>query len=169
MTERKILVYVLWKSLAYTQQKVESDGALKPCLNLSFPLDISVKWASQAVLVLKNWPANAWPLEEEMATHSSILTWRFPWTKEPGGLQSMGSQRVEHDWSNLESTEASEPGNPRPFHHSSRGRPRSVGCGKSFTVHHPAGMSLHLIHGFQMNRSTLVFITFKKWVCVSHA
>ena len=37
------------------------------------------------------------PLEEEMATHSSILVWRIPWTEEPGGLQSMGSQRVGHD------------------------------------------------------------------------
>ena len=37
-------------------------------------------------------------LEEERATHSSILAWRIPWTEEPGGLQSMGSQRVEHDW-----------------------------------------------------------------------
>ena len=37
------------------------------------------------------------PLEEGMATHSSILAWRIPWTEEPGGLQSMGS----HDWSNL--------------------------------------------------------------------
>ena len=37
------------------------------------------------------------PLEKEMATHSSILAWRIPWTEEPGGLQSMGSQRVEHD------------------------------------------------------------------------
>ena len=36
-------------------------------------------------------------LEEEMATHSSILAWRIPWTEEPGGLQSMGSQRVRHD------------------------------------------------------------------------
>ena len=34
------------------------------------------------------------PLEEEMATHSSILAWEVQWTKEPGGLQSMGSQRV---------------------------------------------------------------------------
>ena len=34
------------------------------------------------------------PLEEEMATHSSILAWRSPWTEEPGGLQSTGSQRV---------------------------------------------------------------------------
>ena len=36
------------------------------------------------------------PLEEEMAIHSSILAWRIPWTEEPGGLQSMDSQRVRH-------------------------------------------------------------------------
>ena len=36
-----------------------------------------------------------------MATHSSILAWKIPWTEEPGGLQSMGSQKVKHDWSNL--------------------------------------------------------------------
>ena len=41
-----------------------------------------------------------------MATHSSILAWRNPWTEEPGGLQSIGSQRVEHDRSNLEHTYA---------------------------------------------------------------
>ena len=37
------------------------------------------------------------PLEKEMATHSSILAWRVPWTEEPGGLQSMGSPRVGHN------------------------------------------------------------------------
>ena len=37
------------------------------------------------------------PLEEEMATHSSILAWRIPWTEEPGGLQSLGSQRLGQD------------------------------------------------------------------------
>ena len=37
------------------------------------------------------------PLEEGMATHSSILAWRIPWTEEPGRLQSVGSQRVGHD------------------------------------------------------------------------
>jgi len=37
------------------------------------------------------------PLKEEMATHSSILAWKIPWPEEPGGLQSMGSQRVKHD------------------------------------------------------------------------
>jgi len=36
-------------------------------------------------------------LEKEIATHSSILAWKIPWTQEPGGLQSMGSQRVRHD------------------------------------------------------------------------
>ena len=61
-------------------------------------------------LVVKNPPANAEIIrdadlvpaserspEEGMATHSSILIWRIPWTEEPGGLQSMGSQRVRHD------------------------------------------------------------------------
>ena len=38
------------------------------------------------------------PLEKGMAFHSSILAWRIPWTEEPGRLQSMGSQRVRHDW-----------------------------------------------------------------------
>ena len=37
------------------------------------------------------------PLEEGMATYSSILAWRIPWTEEPGGLQSIGTQRVRHD------------------------------------------------------------------------
>ena len=43
-------------------------------------------------------PSLGWddPLEPSMATHSSILAWRIPWTEEPGGLQSMGSQRVGH-------------------------------------------------------------------------
>ena len=37
------------------------------------------------------------PLEEEMATHSKILAWSIPWTNEPDGLQSMGSQRIRHN------------------------------------------------------------------------
>ena len=64
---------------------------------------------SQMALVVKNPSANAgdvrdmgsipWedPLEEGMATHSSILAWRILWTEEPGGLQSTGSQRVRQD------------------------------------------------------------------------
>ena len=67
--------------------------------------------------VVKNPPANAGdmglipgsgrssgredPLEEEMVTRSSILAWRILWTEEPGGLQSTGSQSIEHNWSDL--------------------------------------------------------------------
>ena len=65
-------------------------------------------YPDQVVLVVKNLAANAGdassipggrqdPLEEGMTTHSSILAWRMPWTEEPGGLQSMDSQRVGHD------------------------------------------------------------------------
>ena len=42
-------------------------------------------------------PGSGKSLEKVMATHSSILAWRIPWTEEPGGLQSMGSQRVRHE------------------------------------------------------------------------
>ena len=47
-----------------------------------------------------------YPLEKGMATHPSILAWRIPWTEETGGLQSIGSQRVRHDWSDLAHTPA---------------------------------------------------------------
>ena len=63
-------------------------------------------WAFLVVLTVKNsltmretWPSSlGWEdsLEEGMATHSSILVWKIPWAKEPGGLQSTGSQRVGH-------------------------------------------------------------------------
>ena len=46
-------------------------------------------------------PGSGRPLEKEMATHSSILTWGIPWTEEPGGYQSMALQRVAHSRSNL--------------------------------------------------------------------
>ena len=64
-------------------------------------------WTSLVAQMVKNLPAmqETWvqflswenPLEKEMATYSSILVWRIPWTEEPGGLQSMGSQRVGHN------------------------------------------------------------------------
>ena len=63
--------------------------------------------ASQVAQMVKRLPAMretqvrslGWedPLEKEMATHSSILAWKIPWTEEPGRLQSMGSPRVGHD------------------------------------------------------------------------
>ena len=66
-----------------------------------------IKRVSLMAQMVKNLPTlrEAWvrslgwedPLEKRMATHSSILAWRIPWTEEPGGIQSMGSQRVGHN------------------------------------------------------------------------
>ena len=50
------------------------------------------------------------PLEKEMATYSSTLAWQIPWMGEPGGLLSMGSHRVGHDWSDLAAAAATPPG-----------------------------------------------------------
>ena len=87
---------------------------------LGFPRTYSALWISVYLseALVKNPPANAEDLreagsihrgfgswvgkilwEEDRATHSSILAWRISWTEEPGGLQSMGSWRVRHDWS----------------------------------------------------------------------
>ena len=64
-------------------------------------------WASLVAQMVKNLSAmqETWvssqggedPLEKGMATHSSVLAWRIPWTEEPGEIQFMGSQRVGHD------------------------------------------------------------------------
>ena len=72
---------------------------------LGYPLQHS--WAFLVAQLVKNLPAmwETWvrslgledPLEKGMVTHSSILAWRIPWTEEPGGLQSRGSQRVRHN------------------------------------------------------------------------
>ena len=69
---------------------------------MGYPLQCS--WASLVAQTVKNLPAMqktqvqslGWedPLEKRMVTHSSILAWKIPWTKEPGGLQSVGLQRV---------------------------------------------------------------------------
>ena len=48
-------------------------------------------------------------LEKEMTTHSSIFAWEIPWTEEPGGIQSMGSQRVRHNRSDLTCTQGPHP------------------------------------------------------------
>ena len=71
-----------------------------------FGIRYKSRWASLVAQMVKNLPAmlETWvrslgredTLEKEMATHSSILAWRIPWTEKPGGPQSMGSQRVRH-------------------------------------------------------------------------
>ena len=75
---------------------------------------IQKTWGSLVAQEIKNLPSVqenqvqslGWedPLEEGMATHSSILAWRILWTEEPGELQSMGLQRVRHDWATNTST-----------------------------------------------------------------
>ena len=70
-------------------------------------------------------------LEEEMATHSSILAWRIPWTEEPGGIQSMESQRVRHDRSDLART------------HTNLSSPISDLIGICFCQNHPQVILLH--------------------------
>ena len=85
-------------------------------LNLGWPAlhlrdtdtELRMSWASLLAQMVNNLPiileTQVWslgqedPLEKGMATHSSIPAWKIPWTEEPGGLQSMGSQRVGHDW-----------------------------------------------------------------------
>ena len=76
-----------------------------PGEGVGYPLHYS--WASLVAQTVKNLPAmqetrvlslgQEDPLEKGMATHSSILSWRIPWTEEPGRLQSMEPQRVRHD------------------------------------------------------------------------
>ena len=70
-------------------------------------MDKTVRRTSRVAQMVKSLPATRQtqvslgqedPLEKEMATHSSILAWRIPWTEEPGGLQSVGSQRVGLNW-----------------------------------------------------------------------
>ena len=68
---------------------------------------IKVKWSFLVAQMVKNLPATQEtqvqflvqedPLEKEMATYSSVLAWRIPWTEEPGRLQSKGSQKLRHN------------------------------------------------------------------------
>ena len=78
-----------------------------PCVTLTlrsphsqFPGGSVVKDPPASAGDAEDWgliPGSGRSLEEDMATHSSILAWEIPWTEEPGGLPSMGSQRVGHD------------------------------------------------------------------------
>ena len=80
------------------------------CVTESFCCRVAISTTLVAQMV-KNLPAmwETWAeslgredlLEKGMAPHSSILAWRIPWTEEPGGLQSIGLQKVGHGWNNL--------------------------------------------------------------------
>ena len=83
----------------------EGNGNPLQCSCLENPVDRGAWWAadhrvSQSQIRLSNL-ACIRALEREMATHCSVLAWRIPGTAEPGGLPSVGSHRVGHDWSDL--------------------------------------------------------------------
>ena len=115
-------------------------------------------WASLIAQLVKNLPAmqeiqqmQVWSLgqegslEEEMATHSSILAWKIPWTEEPGRLQSLGSHRVGDDWSNLAHTSKDlwrRHGNPLQY--SCLGNPTDRGAWRA-TVHGVARVGHDLV------------------------
>ena len=100
--------YLLFGGMWFTFYTVRWWLLMEGLLSEWFVVCCGLNWASLVAQRLKPLPAmwETWvrslgredPLEKEMATHSSILAWRIPWTEEPGGLQSMESQRVGHDW-----------------------------------------------------------------------
>ena len=102
------IIYML-QNESFTQKKMESRDMF--CISLIWGFLGVLLLFSTASLVaqrLKHLPAmwKTWvqslgwedPLEKEMTTHFSILDWRIPWMEEPGRLQSMGSQRIGHNW-----------------------------------------------------------------------
>ena len=81
-----------------------SDYCTMSSLSVLLPLPALSRW-NLPLLCFYSWVFLA--VEKEMATHSSILVWRTLWTEDPGGLPSMGSHRVGHDWSDLAAAAAS--------------------------------------------------------------
>ena len=86
----------------------EGNGTPLQCFCLENPMDggawkAAVHGVTKSQTRLSHFPFtfHFHALEKEMATHSSVLAWRIPGTGEPGGLPSMGSHRVRHDWSDL--------------------------------------------------------------------
>ena len=98
-----------------TRQVREGNGTPLQYSCLESPMDGGAWWAavhgvtkSQTRLSDFTFTFHFRALEKEMATHSSVLAWRIPGTGEPGGLPSMGSHRVGHDWSNLAAAAAAD-------------------------------------------------------------
>ena len=93
-------------TLAWKIPWTEKPGRLQSMGSLGVGHD----WATSLSLFTFTFHFHA--LEKEMATHSSVLAWRIPRTGEPGGLPSMGSHRVRHDWSDLATAAAAPEGWP---------------------------------------------------------
>ena len=115
----------------------EGDGTPLQYSCLENPMDGGAWWAavhgvakSQAQLSDFTFPFHFHALEKEMATHSSVLAWRIPGTVEPGGLPSMGSHRVGHNWSSLAAAAAADSlGNVDPYENQLKVKPVQVGGG----------------------------------------
>ena len=96
--------------LNWTDELLSGEGNGTPLQYscLENPMDGGAWWAAvHEVAKSRTWLSDFtftfhfYAVEKEMATHSSVLAWRIPGTREPGGLPSMGSHRVGHDWSDL--------------------------------------------------------------------
>ena len=92
------------------------------CIGTSLAAPLVAQMVKNAPVTLERWvqfPGWEDPLEEGMAIHSSILPWRIPWKEEPGGLQSIGSPRVGHDWATNTHTQSCNYHNhgKEEFHH----------------------------------------------------
>jgi len=119
----KVSTGKLWITIKMTRARVgEGNGTPLQYSCLENPMDGGAWWAAVHG-VAKSW---AWlsdftftfhfhALEKEMATHSSVLAWRIPGTGEPGGLPSMGSHRVGHDWRDLAAAAAATAVVTSPF------------------------------------------------------
>ena len=105
-TVRLVVCSLIWSHLAILFGEGSGTPLQYSCLEN--PMDGGAWWAAgQGVAGSWTWlsdftfPFHFHALEKEVATHSSVLAWRIPGTGEPGGLPSMGSHRVGHDWSDL--------------------------------------------------------------------
>ena len=118
LTQGLRIVNFRWNQVSWWQQYFkrnlllnlygEGDGTPLQYFCLENPMDGGAWWAAvHGVLKSRTWlsdftfTSHFHVLEKEMATHSSVLAWRSPGTGKPGGLPSMGSHRVGHDWSDL--------------------------------------------------------------------
>ena len=108
LTVNSNLSISLWFCLFYPLHFGEGNGTPLQYSCLENPMDRAAWWAavhgvttSRTRLSDLTFTFHFHALEKEMATHSSVLAWRIPGTGEPGGLLSVGSHRVGHDWSDL--------------------------------------------------------------------
>ena len=88
-----------WWTMVHTVPRVKYDWATS--LSLFLWTSLVAQTVKHLSTMQETWVPSLGredPMEKEMAIHSSTIAWKIPWIEEPGGLQSMGSQRVGHDW-----------------------------------------------------------------------